>query len=549
MVATGTTEENLYVITNHHFPSDSYGDDDYLGNWPMLYILENGNKVYIGESTNVAERMKQHYSNHDKREFNNVHFIYSSSFNQSVTFDYESKLIQFVSADGKYIITNKNNGIANKNYYRKPEYDDTFGKLWEELREYRLAEHTLEQIKNSEFYKYSPYKELNRDQKKLADDIIYEIRAGKELPIVVEGRPGTGKTIVAVYLMKYLRDYEDEKTHDYPFRDMKIGLIIPQTSLRATLKSLFRKIEGLASKDVIGASEAVRTGSWDILFVDEAQKLQVRRSIVGYQAYDNNNKKLGLPSDATELDWILKISKTPVFFFDPDQLSGPSGTTIEVFQDKVRMEMERRQRIGTYLTHFLKIQMRVNGGEEYINYVNDILHDVHVSKKTFADYDFRIFSSFDDFNKELYKKEKDMELCRMLAGYAWEWKTKNNKTAYDIEIEGISKRWNHCLNNWINSEGAIDEVGCIHTSAGYDLNYAFVILGKDIRYDEENSRIYVDRSSYYDKRGKQSATEEELDLYIRNIYYVLMTRGIRGTYLYVCDDKLREYFMRYVERF
>lgn len=156
MVATGTTEENLYVITNHHFPSDSYGDDDYLGNWPMLYILENGNKVYIGESTNVAERMKQHYSNHDKREFDNVHFIYSSFFNQSVTFDYESKLIQFVSADGKYIITNKNNGIANKNYYRKPDYDDTFEKLWEELREYRLAEHTMEQIKNSEFYKYSP---------------------------------------------------------------------------------------------------------------------------------------------------------------------------------------------------------------------------------------------------------------------------------------------------------------------------------------------------------------------------------------------------------
>ena len=549
MINTETTKENLYVITNHRFPSDSYGNADYFVNWPMLYILENGNKVYIGESTNVAERMKQHYNNHEKREFNQVHFIYSGKFNQSVTFDYESKLIQFVSADGKYIITNKNDGIANKNYFRKTDYDDTFEELWNELRQYNLAEHTLEQIKNSEFYKYSPFKELNRDQKKLADDIIYEIRAGKELPIVVEGRPGTGKTIVAVYLMKYLRDYEDEKTHEYPFRDKKMGLIIPQTSLRATLKSLFKKIEGLASKDVIGASEAVKSGDWDILFVDEAQKLQVRRSIVGYQAYDNNNKKLGLPSDATELDWILKISKTPVFFFDPDQLSGPSGTTIEVFQDKVKLEMGRRQRIGAYLTHFLKMQMRVKGGEEYINYVNDILHDIDVPKKTFVDYDFKIFSSFGDFNKELYAKEKDMELCRMLAGYAWEWKTKNDKTAYDIEIEGISKRWNHCLNNWINSDGAIDEVGCIHTSAGYDLNYAFVILGRDIRYDEVNGKIVVDRSCYFDKRGKQSATEEELDLYIRNIYYVLMTRGIRGTYLYVCDDKLRDYFMRYVERF
>ncbi len=549
MANTETLKENLYIITNHRFPSESYGTNEYLGNWPMLYILENGDRVYIGESTNVAERMKQHYNNQEKREFNKVHFIYSRKFNQSVTFDYESKLIQFVSADGKFVITNKNDGIANKNYFCKDDYDDIFEELWNELRSYNLAEHTLEQIKNSEFYKYSPFKELNKDQKKLADDIISEIRAEKELPIVVEGRPGTGKTIVAVYLMKYLRDYEDEKTHSYPFRDKKMGLIIPQTSLRSTLKSLFKKIDGLAAKDVIGASEAVKSDMWDILFVDEAQKLQVRRSIVGYQAYDNNNKKLGLPNDATELDWILKISKTPVFFFDPDQLSGPSGTTIEVFQGKVKMEMGRRQRIEAYLTHFLKLQMRVKGGEEYIDYVNDILHDADVSKKVFSDYDFKIFSSFEAFNKELYVKEKNFELCRMLAGYAWEWKTKNDKTAYDIEIEGVRKRWNHCLNNWINSDGAIDEVGCIHTSAGYDLNYAFVILGKDIRYDDANRRIYVDKSSYYDKRGKQSATEDELDLYIRNIYYVLMTRGICGTYLYVCDDKLRDYFMKYVERF
>ncbi|WP_034467759.1 DUF2075 domain-containing protein [Butyrivibrio proteoclasticus] len=549
MVNTEIAKENLYVITNRKFPSDNYGNADYLSNWPMLYILENGNKVYIGESTNVTERMKQHYNNQEKREFNQVHFIYSERFNQSVTFDYESKLIQFVSADGKFTITNKNDGIANKNYYKKVDYDDTFEELWNELRAYKLADHTLEYIKNSEFYKYSPFKELNKDQKKLADDIIYEIRVGKKLPIVVEGRPGTGKTIVAVYLMKYLRDYEDEKTHEFPFRSKKMGLIVPQTSLRSTLKSLFKKIEGLAAKDVLGASEAVKEGTWDILFVDEAQKLQVRRSIVGYQSYDNNNKKLGLPSDATELDWILKIANTPVFFFDPDQLSGPSGTTIEIFDDKIKFELERRNRIGAYAAHFLKMQMRVKGGEEYINYVNDILHDVNVPKKTFADYDFKIFDSFESFNRELYAKERDMELCRMLAGYAWEWKTKNDKNAYDIVIEGVSKRWNHCLSNWINSDGAIDEVGCIHTSAGYDLNYAFVILGNDIKYDENTHKIIVDKSNYYDKRGKQSATDAELDLYIRNIYYVLMTRGIRGTYLYVCDDGLRNYLKKYVERF
>jgi len=107
MTTSDQTQEILYVISNHRFPSDNYGNDDFLSNWPMLYILENGKKIYIGESTNVSERMKQHYNNHEKREFKQVHFIYSERFNQSATFDYESKLIQFVSADGKFIITIK----------------------------------------------------------------------------------------------------------------------------------------------------------------------------------------------------------------------------------------------------------------------------------------------------------------------------------------------------------------------------------------------------------------------------------------------------------
>lgn len=548
-MTNSATGEKLYIISGHPFPSNSYGDQRYLGNWPMLYILENGDKVYIGESTNVTERMRQHYQNPEKKIFNQVHFIYSDQFNQSVTFDYESKLIQFIAADGKFVITNKNDGIANKDYYEKSSYDECFNELWEELRSCKLADHTLEHIRNSEFYKYSPFKELNRDQKQLANDIISEILAGKNIPITVNGRPGTGKTIVAVYLMKYLRDYEDPHSGKKLFADKKMALIIPQTSLRSTLKSLFKKIEGLAAKDVMGASEAVKKGSWDIIFVDEAQKLQVRRSIVGYQAHDNNNKKLGLPTDATELDWILTIAKTPVFFYDPEQLSGPSGTTIEIFNEKVRATLKKNftDRITAYTTHFLRMQMRVQGGDEYINYVNAVLHGEAKEKKTFDNYDFKLIDSFRLFNDLLYQKEKELELCRMLAGYAWEWKTKNDPTAYDISIEGVDKRWNHCLSNWVNSDGAIDEVGCIHTVAGYDLNYAFVIIGKDLYYDSNTGLLKTNKSTYFDKRGKQSATDEELDLYIKNIYYVLLTRGIKGTYVYVCDDATREYFKRFID--
>ena len=98
-----------------------------------------------------------------------------------------------------------------------------------------------------------------------------------------------------------------------------------------------------------------------------------------------------------------------------------------------------------------------------------------------------------------------------------------------------------------NTPEAIDEVGCIHSIQGYDLNYAFVILGNDIGYDEEKKRIVVYSEHYYDKNGKRTTTENKLLEYVKNVYYVLMTRGIRGTYLYVCDRHLRTYLQRYIE--
>ena len=107
--------------------------------------------------------------------------------------------------------------------------------------------------------------------------------------------------------------------------------------------------------------------------------------------------------------------------------------------------------------------------------------------------------------------------------------------------------WNHCTEGWVHTAEAIDEVGCIHSIQGYDLNYAFVILGKDIGYDKAAEKIIVRPECYFDKNGKRTANYEELLEYITNVYYVLMTRGIKGTYLYVCDDELREYLSQYME--
>ena len=524
----------MFKIIDGDFKTNTYGDEDYLDNWPMLYILENGQQAYIGESTHAKTRMTQHATVEEKRIFSKVHFIYSKHFNQSATFDYESKLIQYIVADELFQVTNKNAGIADKQYYQKKEYDAQFEILWRKLQKKRLVKHSLEEIENSDLFKYSPYKELNDCQRKAVEDILESIKNGYSKRVVVNGMPGSGKTIVAVYLMKYLSDSEE-------FKDKSIAFVVPQTSLRKTMKAIFKSVYGLSPSQVISPSDVVKK-KYDILLVDEAHRLHQYKNISYMGTFKKNCERLGLTTESDELDWVIKQSDCAVLFYDAMQVVGPSGIDFERFESKMS---DIAKRLITY--HTLYTQMRVQGGNGYIDFIKSILSGTCRSAYRNPDYDLKLYSDFATFERDMYRKEAEAGLTRMVAGYAWPWISKNDQSKRDIEIQGVSRMWNHCTEGWVHSRGAIDEVGCIHSIQGYDLNYAFVVLGEDIGYDKKNKRIVIHADHYYDKNGKRTAKEEELLEYITNVYYVLMTRGIKGTYLYVCDDDLREYIMKYVE--
>lgn len=525
-----------FKVIDCDFRKNIYPDDDYLDNWPMLYILENGRKAYIGESSHVKTRMLQHSSNEEKKIFDKVHFIYSKMFNQSVTFDYESKLIQYIAADQLFEVTNKNAGIADKQYYQKQEYDRNFARLWRKLQKEKLVKHSLEEIENSDLFKYSPYKELNDNQRRGVEEILEAIEDEKVQLVVVNGMPGTGKTIVAVYLMKYLAD--DEK-----FRDKKIGFVVPQTSLRDTMKTIFKSIYGLKPSQVLSPSDVVKE-KYDILLVDEAHRLHQYRNISYMGSFKKNCEKLGMTTDADELDWILKQSDITVLFYDRDQVVGPSGIDEERFRKKVKMEREQQKRATMY--YELLTEMRVMGGNAYLDFVRKVLNAKCTEPYHSDQYEVGLYDDFARFEQDMYQKEKEYGLSRMVAGYAWPWISKKDHTKKDIEIQGIKRMWNHCTQGWVNTPEAVDEVGCIHSIQGYDLNYAFVILGMDI--GMEDGKIIIRRDHYFDQNGKRSADDSDLYEYIRHVYYVLMTRGIRGTYLYVCDDNLRAYLSQYMER-
>lgn len=156
-----------------------------------------------------------------------------------------------------------------------------------------------------------------------------------------------------------------------------------------------------------------------------------------------------------------------------------------------------------------------------------------------------MFDSIENFKEELLKRENEKGLSRMIAGYSWKWISKNNKDLYDILIEDTELQWNSTANDWINSTNSVHEVGCIHTTQGYDLNYAGIIFGNEISYDPIADEIIINEDNYFDRNGKQSIKDpSHLKQFILNIYKTIMLRGIRGTYIYVCDPLLRAYFKK-----
>lgn len=499
-------------------------------NWPVVYLIEDGSEMYIGETVSIYNRSNQHYENPERRKLNKIHIITDEEYNVSATLDIESSLIQYLSAEGSYLIQNKNHGILNHNYYDRQRYKAKFEIVWKELMKSSLVKKDLVQIRNSDLFKYSPYKALTEEQLVIVNTLLEQFKLSSTGTLIVHGGAGTGKTIVATYLLKMLKDFEDIK-------DLKIGLVVPMTALRNTIRQVFKNVKGLSVSMVIGPSEVVKH-KYDILIVDEAHRLKKRKNITNYKSFDTINKRLGLGKNGTELDWILRSSKHQILFYDEGQSIRPSDISSEVFKSLKGKSFQ------------LKNQLRVKGGEEYLDFINNLFDLKRFNQYKFPDYDFKIYNDIHQMVKDIKQKDKKLGLSRMVSGYAWPWVSKNNPDQHDIEIDGLKLFWNSVNHNWVNSPNAVNEVGCIHTVQGYDLNYAGVIIGPELSYDEKKKELVIFSEKYMDINGRRGVDNpKELERYIINIYKTLLARGIYGTYVYIVDKKLEKYLKTRLKKY
>ncbi len=524
------------LITEHPFNknyADSFAFNEWNYNWPVVYILKWQEYIYIWETSNIFKRTQDHLKTEEKvKRLNNMFVLYDVEYNKSATLDIESQLIQHIAAEDSLKLQNKNEGLKDHHYYDRERYIAKFEEVWKELIKRKIVSKELNEIRNSDLFKYSPYKSLNEDQYEIVSSIYNEIKEWKIWTYIIKWEPWTWKSVVASYLIKYLKSKEWTN-------NLRICLVVPMTSLRSTFKKVFKNIDWLKSSMVIWPNDLLKNYTkenpipYDLIIVDESHRLQKRKNITNYKAYDEGNKKLWLSKESTQLDRILNLSKTQILLYDSNQSIKPADVNQEDFA-----------KIKNAKYYQLKSQMRVQWWNEYLDFVNNLFDWWQTDFSKIKNYDFKIYDEFTKFREDIFLRDKEFWLSRIVAWYARPRRSQNNPNEYDIEIDWIKMFRNSVNIDWPNSRNALNEVWCIHTVQWYDLNYVWVILWEELSYDKITWEFIIRKNNYHDKKWKIWITDEyELKRYIINIYKTLLTRWIKGTYVYVVDKDLREYLL------
>lgn len=374
------------------------------------------------------------------------------------------------------------------------------------------------------------------DEQKVAYELAIEMAResyvdDKKRVLIVEGGPGTGKSVVAINLLVDIM--QDDMTSIYV------------TKNTAPREVFYKKLKGGEFK--VGWIKNIFKGSgtfidsasndYDAIIVDEAHRLTEKTGF--YKKGDNQIKE------------IINAGKFCVFFIDKFQRVSIQdyGSVEEIKRFASEFDAEVRQ-------IKLASQFRCNGSDGYLSWLNDVLELEETANYDGFDfdYDFRVVDSPDELKELIFEKNKVNNKSRLVAGYCWEWKSegKDNSEVHDIVIDDFSMSWNlRNTKTWAIDENSVNEIGCIHTSQGLEFDYVGVIIGEDMRFDGEhivtdfNMRASKDRSIFGIKKmhEEDSLRADKLaDEIIKNTYRTLMTRGMKGCYVYCEDMLLQSYF-------
>ncbi|CAN2188103.1 AAA domain containing protein [Candidatus Nanopelagicaceae bacterium] len=379
------------------------------------------------------------------------------------------------------------------------------------------------------------------EQKTAYETILRSARqvqeSGKKV-IIIKGGPGTGKSVISINALAKL-------TSERMNVKYVTANAAPRDVFQAKLKNL---VKGDSVKHLFGGSGSYtesKKDSMDVLIVDEAHRLRMKSGMF---------KNLG-ESQAKE---IINSAKLSVFFIDEAQKVTWSDvgeiSRIKAYAAILGADVELLELIS---------QFRCGGSDDYMAWLDDSLGLQDVPENYFSreKFDFQIFDSASKLHDAIRKKNQVNNKSRIVAGYCWNWVSKKDPKAYDIVIpeENYQARWNLASygNEWIINPKSVDEVGCIHTCQGLEVDYVGVIVGNDLGVESgklvtsPRGRAKSDKSlnGYVGERKlNPEAADAKADELIRNTYRTLMSRGMKGCYVYFTDPEVKKYFKSWMPK-
>ena len=378
---------------------------------------------------------------------------------------------------------------------------------------------------NKEFNMIDEQKVIYEDAIRMAIDTV---ASNTKNVFIVQGGPGTGKSVLAINLLVELTN-----------RNMTTFYVTKNAAPRAVFRD---KLKGTFKMTYInnlfqgsGQFTDANKNEIDCLIVDEAHRLNAKSGM--FQNLGEN-----------QIKEIINASNFSIFFIDEDQkvTLKDIGSVDEI--KKYANELGAGIKIVE-----LESQFRCNGSDGYLAWLDNLLEIRKTANFDDMDfnYDFRVLDNPNDLRNLIEEKNRENNKSRIVAGYCWDWisEGKNNSNIHDIVIPEYNFEMSWNLGNsqtWAIDSTSVNEVGCIHTCQGLEFDYVGVIIGEDLRY--ENGKIVTD----YSKRAKtdqslkginkivreqgQEEANKIADTIIKNTYRTLMTRGMKGCYIY-CKDK------------
>ena len=360
---------------------------------------------------------------------------------------------------------------------------------------------------------------------------------GRKRVFIVEGGPGTGKTVVAINLLVELTRGDQlvaYVTKNSAPRNVFEAKLKEGAFKRKNISALFK-----SSSAFIDADE----NDFDTLIVDEAHRLN-ERSQLGPRVMGEN-----------QIKELIAAAKSVVFFLDEDQ-----RVTAKDYGDRKTIKRWAEYFGAEVSEGALLSQFRCSGSDGYLAWLDGVLgiHDetAHPTLDGIP-YDFKVVDDPLVLKTLIEEKNREDNKSRLVAGYCWEWASKKDKEVDDIVIGDFSMQWNLASDaTYAISEGSIKQVGCIHTTQGLEFSYVGVIIGDDLRF--ESGRVITDytRRAKSDKslhgligpanKGSEEALAD-IDLIIRNTYRTLMSRGMKGCYVYCTDGPLASFLKSRIE--